>query len=210
MPTVYVVTHPEATHHVEHVVGGWHDSQLTPAGEAAAASIGHELRARIPVGATAELFSSDLRRAAKTAQIVGALIDADPIFDPRLREKSYGEAEGKPQAWMDERFEPPPAIGDRMDHEGVRGAETRRQFALRIYDFMDDLLRDHREQQVLITHGFSVTFLVAAWIKMPIESLGYVNFHVTPGSITVLREDDYFHNRRVTALGITSHLNAGR
>lgn len=30
--TVFVVTHPEATHHVEGLVGGWHDSDLTPRG----------------------------------------------------------------------------------------------------------------------------------------------------------------------------------
>lgn len=29
MRTLLVVTHPEATHHVEKVVGGWHDSRLT-------------------------------------------------------------------------------------------------------------------------------------------------------------------------------------
>jgi len=29
---IYVVTHPEATHHVAGVVGGWHDSDLTAQG----------------------------------------------------------------------------------------------------------------------------------------------------------------------------------
>jgi probable phosphoglycerate mutase len=210
MRTVYVVTHPEATHHVERVVGGWHDSQLTPAGEVAAASIGVELRTRIPEGVAAKLFSSDLQRAAETSRIVGALIDTKPVLDQRLREKSYGEAEGQPQQWLDERFQPPPPVGDRMEHdEGLRGAETKRQFARRIYAFMDDLLRDRCEHQVLITHGYAVTFIVAAWIKMPAESLGYVNFRVPSGSITVLREDDYFHNRQVASLGDSYHLNAG-
>ena len=55
MRNVYVVTHPEATHHVEGVVGGWHDSQLTAGGVHAAASIAEELRARIPNDATVEL-----------------------------------------------------------------------------------------------------------------------------------------------------------
>ncbi|WP_291799342.1 hypothetical protein [Brevibacterium sp.] len=30
MRTLCVVTHPEATHHVHELVGGWHDSELTP------------------------------------------------------------------------------------------------------------------------------------------------------------------------------------
>ena len=34
----------------------------------------------------------------------------------------------------------------------------------------------------------------------PIESLGYTNLRATSGGITVLREDDYFHNRQVVTL----------
>ena len=41
---------------------------------------------------------------------------------------------------------------------------------------------------------------------MPIESLGYVSFQAVSGSITVLREDDYFHNRQIVSLGDTRHL----
>ncbi|MFI9771920.1 histidine phosphatase family protein [Streptomyces sp. NPDC052415] len=49
MRTLYVVTHPEATHHVEGVVGGWHDSQLTPVGVRAAVSIAQALQGPGPV-----------------------------------------------------------------------------------------------------------------------------------------------------------------
>jgi broad specificity phosphatase PhoE len=47
--TLYVVVRPEAGHHIKGVVGGWHDSRLTPAGERVAAVIADGLRARIPV-----------------------------------------------------------------------------------------------------------------------------------------------------------------
>ncbi|WUD77380.1 phosphoglycerate mutase family protein [Streptomyces sp. NBC_00510] len=111
MRTLYVVTHPEATHHAEGVVGGWHDSQLTPAGVRAAVSIAQALRARIPEGAEVELFTSDLQRTLRTAEEVAELFGVKPILDRRLREKSYGEAGGKPQEWLDRRFVPPPAVG---------------------------------------------------------------------------------------------------
>jgi broad specificity phosphatase PhoE len=39
MRTVYVVTHPEATHHVDGLVGGWSDSDLTDKGLAHAERI---------------------------------------------------------------------------------------------------------------------------------------------------------------------------
>ncbi|MER7204016.1 histidine phosphatase family protein [Streptomyces sp. CB01635] len=107
MRTLYVVAHPEATHHLEGVVGGWHDSQLTPVGIRAAVSIAQVLRARIPDGAGVEVFSSDLQPTSRTAEEVAELFGVKPILDRRLREKSYGEAEGKPQEWLDRHFVPP-------------------------------------------------------------------------------------------------------
>lgn len=209
MRTIHVVTHPEATHHVEGLVGGWHDSDLTPTGLREAAAIARALRAAVPEGADVELFSSDLLRTRRTAEEVGGLFDVKPVLDERLREKSYGEAEGRPQAWLDERFLPPPAVGDRMGHEeGVREAETKEAFARRIYAVMDEILDHPREHQIVVTHGYALTFVVAAWIGMPADSLGYVNFRAPSGSITTLREDDFFHNRQVVSLGDTRHLDA--
>ncbi|TDD19311.1 histidine phosphatase family protein [Nonomuraea diastatica] len=209
MRAIYAVTHPEATHHVEGIVGGWHDSQLTPAGLSAAASIAQALRARIPDGADVELFSSDLRRTRQTAEKVAELFGLKPILDRRLREKSYGEAGGRPQEWLDQRFVPPPAAGERLEHdEGVEGAETKAALAQRIYAAMDEILQRPCEHQIIVTHGGSLTFVVASWIKMPIKAVGHVSFRVSSGSITTLREDDFFHNRTVVILGDTRHLDS--
>ncbi|MDH6223172.1 histidine phosphatase family protein [Streptomyces sp. MJP52] len=211
MRTLHVVTHPEATHHVEGVVGGWHDSRLTPAGVRAAVSIARALRARIPDGAEVELFTSDLRRTLRTADEVSEVFGVKPVLDRRLREKSYGEAEGRPQEWLDRRFVPPPAAGERMDHhEGVRGAETKEVWARRVYAAMDEILRSPCGHQIVVTHGGSLTYVVASWIGMPIESVGYVSFRAPSGSITTLREDDFFHNRQVVGLGDTRHLDCRR
>ncbi|WP_406016146.1 histidine phosphatase family protein [Streptomyces sp. NBC_00984] len=209
MRTLYVITHPEATHHVEGVVGGWHDSQLTPAGVRAARSIAQALRAQVPDDAEVELFSSDLQRTLRTAEEVAQLFGVKPTLDRRLREKSYGEAGGRPQEWLDQRFVPPPAVGERMEHdEGVEGAETKAACAQRIYAAMDEILRSPCEHQVIVTHGGSLTFVVASWIRMPIGSAGYASFRAPSGSVTTLREDDFFHNRQVAGLGDTRHLDS--
>ncbi|RKN43784.1 histidine phosphatase family protein [Streptomyces hoynatensis] len=207
MRTLHVVTHPEATHHVEKVVGGWHDSRLTPAGLRAAGAIARALRERVPQGAAAELYSSDLRRTRETAERIAEVLAVPPVLDPRLREKSYGEAEGRPQEWLAARFVPPPAAGERMAHdEGVPGAETKAAWARRVYAAMTDILRRPCAHQIVVTHGGSLTLVVAAWIGMPIESLGHVAFRAPSGSITTLHEDDFFHNRQVLALGDSRHL----
>ncbi|MFF1263653.1 histidine phosphatase family protein [Streptomyces sp. NPDC058321] len=211
MRTLYVVTHPEATHHVEGVVGGWHDSQLTPAGIRAAVSIAQALRAQIPNSAEVELFSSDLQRTLRTAREVAELFGVMPNLDRRLREKSYGEAGGKPQEWLDQRFIPPPAVGERMEHdEGIEGSETKAAWAQRIYAATNDILHNPREHQIIVTPGGCLTFVVASWIKMPIESAGYASFRAPSGSITTLREDDFFHNRQVVSLGDTLHLDSAQ
>ncbi|MFD3707063.1 histidine phosphatase family protein [Nocardia sp. NPDC058658] len=207
MRNIYVVTHPEATHHLGRLVGGWFDSELTPAGTVVATAAAAELRARIPEDAGIELYSSDLRRTAQTAEAVGAALGVEPILDARLREKSYGEAGGRPQQWLDARFVPPPLVGDRMRHdEGIPGAETKAVFAQRIYAAMDSIVASTCRHQVVVTHGGSLTFVIAAWIGMPIESAGYAAFRATPGGITELREDDFFHNRQVVHLDDTRHL----
>ncbi|MGW2712794.1 histidine phosphatase family protein [Streptomyces sp. NPDC001356] len=209
MRTLYVVTHPEATHHVENVVGGWHDSQLTPRGERAAEAIARALRAQIPDDAEPDLFSSDLQRTHQTADRVAAAFGVKPVLDRRLREKSYGVAGGRPQEWLDRRFVPPPAVGERMAHdEGVSGAETKLDLALRVYEAMDEILERPHEHQIIVTHGGTLTFVVAHWLKVPIESADYLNFRTASGSITTLREDDFFHNRQLTSLGDVRHLEA--
>jgi probable phosphoglycerate mutase len=207
MRNVYVVVHPEATHHVERVVGGWHDSALTPDGLRAAAAIAASLRLRIPADAKAELFSSDLQRTRQTASVIGDLLGTEPVLDTRLREKSYGEAGGKPQEWLDARLIPPPATGDRMQHqEGIEGAETRGELARRIYAATEAILATGGEHQVIVTHGFAQVFVLSCWIGMPVESAGYVSFLAPSGSITQLREDDRFRSRQLVSLGDTRHL----
>lgn len=207
MHTLHVVTHPEATHHVEKVVGGWHDSQLTPAGVRAAVSIARALRDRVPSDAEVELFSSDLRRTRQTADVIAEQFGVKPVLDRRLREKSYGDAEGRPQAWLDRRFVPPPAVGERLEHdEGVQGAETKGAWARRIYAAMDDIVQRPCNHRIIVTHGGSLTMVVASWIRMPVEAVGHAGFQAPPGSITTLHEDDFFHNRQVACLGDTRHL----
>jgi 2,3-bisphosphoglycerate-dependent phosphoglycerate mutase len=207
MQDLYLVTHPESTHHIDRLVGGGYDAKLTAAGTAAAGSIATALRNRIPAGTEITLYSSDLQRTLQTAHTIGDHLGVRVIADRGLREKSYGIAEGKPQAWLDERFIPPPLVGERMDHdEGISGAETKQAFARRVYASMDVIGQDPCEHQIVVTHGGTATIVIAWWIRMPVDALGYVNFRVTSGGITHLREDDYFHNRQVVQLNDVTHL----
>ncbi len=205
--TLYVVTHPEATHHLEDKVGGWYESVLTERGHGQALAIAARVRGLVPLGAEVELFSSDLQRSSQTATPIAAALGAKPTFMLGLREKSYGVAGGRPQSWLDERFIPPPTTGERLNHdEGIPGAETKLQWVNRVYEAMQVILSRPSAHQVIVTHGGSANWVVGAWIGLPIEATAYAAFRFTSGGITVLQEDDYFHNRRIVTLNDTSHL----
>jgi probable phosphoglycerate mutase len=205
---LYVVTHPQATHHLDGLVGGWHDSELTELGWSQASAIGERIRELIPEESSAELHTSDLLRAALTAEVIAQRLAVPMQITSDLREISYGEAGGKPQAWLDKRFVFPPKRGNRMDHEyGIHGAESRREFATRIYRAMDGILGSECAHQIIVTHGFALTFVVAAWIEMPLDAAGYIAVKSTSGGITHLYEDDVYFNRGIVSLNDTSHLD---
>lgn len=208
MKHLYVVTHPQAMHHTAGLVGGWYDSALTDLGQRQAERIGQHLREGVPDGAPAELHASDLRRTRQTAEAIALRLHVPIQTTPDLREISYGDAEGQLQSWLDARFIHPPRTGNRLDHEfGIPGAETRRAFATRIYRAMDRILASPCPYQVVVTHGFALTFIVAAWIGLPVESAGFIAVTATSGGITHLHEDGVFHNRGILRLNDTSHLD---
>lgn len=198
---ILLVTHPEATHVVDGLVGGWYDADLTPRGAEQAAAIAAAL-----AGAGVDaVVSSTLLRCRRTAEAVGAAVGVESVLDPDLREQSYGVAEGHPPGTFP--WNPPGAGDDPLrHHDGVEGSETRLQAATRVYAAVDRVLAAGHRTTVVVTHGGVATYVVAAFIGMPLESVGAVSFALTPGSITRLVADAHPGQRRVASLGETGHL----
>ena len=206
MKDIYLITHAEATHHLDDVVGGWFDSELTPHGRQQAEAIATHL-AQVVGQRQAEIYSSDLLRASQTARPIGHRLGIGVSETPALREISYGVAGGRPQAWLDERYTPAPD-DDRMDHRGnIEGAESRRDVAGRVYPFLTSIMDRPAAVQIVVTHGFTASIFIAAWMKVPIEGIGFISFPTAKASITHLHQDDFFRNRSLRSLGGTSHLS---
>ncbi len=204
---IYLVAHGEAQHHVQGLVGGWYDSELTDLGHRQAQAIAGRLAEQLAGAPSVELYASDLRRTAQTAAPIAQALGVEAVHWPDLRERSYGEAGGKPDAWLEARTVAAPKDGNRLDHrDGLVEAETKREFATRIYRAMDAIAASPCPVQVVVTHGYAVTFAIAAWIRMPLESVGWVNFRSSSGAISHLREDDRWFNRYLMSLSDTDHL----
>jgi probable phosphoglycerate mutase len=152
-----------------------------------------------------EIYSSDLRRASQTAAAIARRIGLHVIETADLREISYGVAGGQPRDWLDARYVPAPD-DNRLDHHcGIDGAETLRQFAARVFPRVNAIV-DRPCAIQIVTHGFALTFVIAAWMKIPIDATGFISFPAKSGSITHMRQDGFFRSRAVIRLADASHL----
>jgi len=201
MKDIFIVTHTQATHHIDRLVGGCYDSDLTEKGKTDATACGQRL---LELGLDGTpIISSDLARTKQTAQAIAECLDSPIRCDARLREMSFGDAEGRPVADVGGAI--PSHEGDnRLDFRNTFGGETKRELASRLYEVMEEIIAT--ERAIICTHGYAATFLIACWIGMPIESVGYVNFRVRPGGITHLVEDDIYVNRGIRYLSDVRHL----
>jgi broad specificity phosphatase PhoE len=99
MQRLLMLRHGESTWNVERRWQGWLDAPLTPAGEAQAAA-----RARTLAHdsfAPRVIYTSDLQRAARTADIIAAHVEAPVIPDAGFRERFGGEWQGHTVAEID-------------------------------------------------------------------------------------------------------------
>lgn len=149
MHPVYVVRHGESTWNALGIMQGQtvHPA-LTARGRQQSADAAHSLQALLEPGVPVHVRSSDLRRAAQTAQIVASSVGADVRVDERLRERSLGRLEGSPRA---------AAMGSLLAlavHESPPGGESLTQVAHRITSSLLDL--DRTVVNVVVTHGEAI------------------------------------------------------
>jgi len=105
---VLIIRHGESAWNVERRWQGWIDIPLTAEGEAQATIRARQL-AREGVRPRA-VYSSDLLRAARTADIIAAHLDVPVVTDKGFRERHGGEWQGCTAVEVDERW---PGMRDR-------------------------------------------------------------------------------------------------
>jgi probable phosphoglycerate mutase len=196
MRNLYIVRHTESEHHVQKLLGGWYDFPLTEKGKNQAAQIATNLFIEIKTRGI-PVYSSDLKRCSEMADIFAKVFGSQVILNSNLREMNFGEGEGKPQKWRSENIIPKPVDGDRLDYRRFKNAESRREVGMRAYAFLDSILSKPDKNIIAITHGHFSTFLIMAWLKVPVENMGYGDFKVSSGGLTLLNEDDFWGNRNI-------------
>ena len=108
------------------------------------------------------VYSSDLARARETADIVAQQLGLDIQVDARLRERGFGAWEGLTSEEIEQRFADAHRRWKAGEGPGADDAEPFDAFATRIHAFLEDVLRLHPGESVLvISHGGSIRVIHA-------------------------------------------------
>lgn len=155
---VVVVRHGETTWSATGRHTSRTDLPLTPAGSESAAA----LRGALATETFARVFTSPLRRATETCELVG--LGALAEERPQLREWDYGDHEGLTTAEIRRS-----APGWDLWTDGAPGGETPGDVRERV----DGLIREIRSidgDVALFSHGHLSRALAARWIELPVAA----------------------------------------
>ena len=149
MAAIVLVRHGETDWNLERRYQGHLDPPLNAAGRAQSEQLAEELAGE----AFDAVYSSDLRRALETAEIVAARLGLAVATDPGLREVDLGSWAGLTRAQVIERF------GKSPTHDG----ETRSEHTGRVVAAIRRITAKHPAGSVLVvTHGGSIRAIEAA------------------------------------------------
>jgi len=163
---------------------GWVATPLNAHGREQAEALARFLRT---IGMSA-LYTSDLRRAVQTAEILSRVGEFEIILDERLRERSIGDWQGltldEMRSWYADEYA---AMLKDADTYRVPGGESREDVRVRMKAAFEDVLKQERGETVgILTHTTA--------LKVLMEDLfpGYNPLTVNLGntSVTTMRRRD--------------------
>lgn len=139
MSNITLIQHCQSEHHVNNMSGGWTNTPLTDLGRKQAKSIGDKLQKAAANDAEYVLYSSDLLRAAQTAEIISKKLNLEVIQDKELREINTGVAAGKTKDWANAHRQPRKSNGIDLDYRAFQHGETKREFYARVCHCMNNI-----------------------------------------------------------------------
>lgn len=150
MTIVILARHGETDWNRERRFQGHADLPLNEVGRRQAAKLARSLALDRPIGA---VYSSDLRRAAETAAIVGRRVGLAPILRRDLREADVGEVTGLTREEVEVNFPEVAAAAPDLGFTFASG-EGFGTLADRVAAAIDEIAALHPHETVLVvTHG---------------------------------------------------------
>ena len=209
---IILVRHGEATHHTQHLTGGWTDSDLTEAGRgqlrALADKLAHDFNGKRD---KFRILTSDLKRAVESAEIIAAKLGMADCVERHefLREKNNGRAAGMTEAEAKTIYRPAATLKE-LNHRNYPGGETRKEFYDRCVEGIRACADMEKENLIIVAHKGTIQNIIFYWLGFDIEEVNNYNFSVDilPGSLTVLGINKWLEHS-IFLLNDTSHLHKG-
>ncbi len=155
---IIAIRHGETAWNVDTRIQGQLDIDLNDIGHWQAKQVGQALREE-PIAA---IYSSDLRRAANTAQAIADAQQLRPrdsgpkvLLNRGLRERHFGHLQGKTWAEIEADWAEDAKLWRSRDPDWTpQGGESLTTLRARIAQCVDELAKQHTDQQiVLVAHG---------------------------------------------------------
>ena len=149
MTTILLARHGETDWNREGRFQGWADPPLNATGRAQAVDLSVQLMAE----ELAAVYSSPLRRAYETAEVVAASRGLEPVTVDALREVDVGSWSGLSRAEIEQRF--PEQYARWLDYgRGWEDGETYEQMVDRVVGALQELAEGRDGERILaVTHG---------------------------------------------------------
>ncbi|WP_371806156.1 histidine phosphatase family protein [Candidatus Lokiarchaeum ossiferum] len=205
MTKLIIIQHCQSEHHINNMSGGWTDTPLTPLGRKQADLIGKRLKLKIS-DEKYGLYSSDLKRAYRTAEIIGKHLNLEITIDKELREINTGIAAGKTKDWANAHRNPRKEKGFNLDYQEFPQGETWKQFYFRVCNCMERITKSENNNYIIVTHGCTLAYIVAWWLKYDLQMLVWSYFSASPASISILQYNAVYCQNVLKLFNDTSHL----
>ena len=199
MKELILVGHGESVYMVRGLTGGWTDTPLTDRGKQQAHLTGSTLQY---LADPFDFYSSNLVRAAQTAQIIGEALSQQPIFVPDLREHNNGIAVNCTREEADKMRHP--LTEPVMDWIPYPEAESWRMLHNRVVAFMDSI-RMQNNLTLIVAHSMVIVSIIHWWLEFTEDIITRVSYDIDPCSITRLTINSW-GEKTISKLNDTGHL----
>lgn len=170
-PHVILWRHGQTDHNLQGRFQGQVDIPLNNTGFAQACEAAEVLAATEPRA----IISSDLIRAAQTAEVLGELIGVDVSVDERLRERSFGEWEGLTREQIEERWPAAFVAWRHGEQPAGLNVESQSDLAERIASSVREWSSKFEisDTVIFVAHGAAITTGISAILGQdPAQSRG--------------------------------------
>lgn len=197
---IFLIRHGETVWNTKKLIQGQLDSPLTDNGIRQSNLLSKRIKKINPD----IIYTSDLKRAIDTANIINQHINKDVIKISGVRERHWGVFQGADWPKV-KKFFPTQYKYYKNDSKNytIPNGESYNQVTKRTMDTLSDIIKNHENQKiVVVTHGGVISPLIRNLLSIPYKT--HRKFMISNTSITKLLYNEFGFS--ILSLGDIAHL----